>query len=112
MRSLAFIALLTIAELLSARSSNHHLRQHDYSYCDLCARDQRGRIKRNPAARRAFKQEHPCPATNSSVGPCLGYVIDHVKPLVCGGKDAPANMQWQTREAAKEKDRWEREACQ
>jgi len=30
-----------------------------------------------------------------------------VTPLKRGGADSPGNMQWQTREAAKEKDRWE-----
>jgi len=23
-----------------------------------------------------------------------GYVIDHIKPLACGGVDARSNMQW------------------
>ena len=36
-----------------------------------------------------------------------GYVIDHIVPLALGGADTPANMQWQTTQAAKEKDRWE-----
>jgi len=35
-----------------------------------------------------------------------GYVIDHVVPLALGGADTPANMQWQTIQAAKKKDRW------
>jgi len=26
----------------------------------------------------------------------LGYVIDHIKPLECGGADDPSNMQWRT----------------
>src|SRR5216683_7638817 len=26
-----------------------------------------------------------------------GYVVDHVKPLACGGVDAPSNMQWQSK---------------
>jgi hypothetical protein len=34
-------------------------------------------------------------------------VIDHVVPLKRGGLDAPENMQWQSREAAKAKDRVE-----
>jgi hypothetical protein len=34
-------------------------------------------------------------------------VIDHVTPLACGGADVPSNMQWQTIEEAKAKDRWE-----
>lgn len=36
-----------------------------------------------------------------------GYVIDHLIPLKRGGADAPNNMQWQTKEAAKVKDKWE-----
>jgi len=36
-----------------------------------------------------------------------GYVIDHIVPLARGGADTPANMQWQTIQEAKEKDRWE-----
>jgi len=40
-------------------------------------------------------------------GPCPGYIIDHVIALKRGGPDTPANMQWQTVEDAKAKDRWE-----
>jgi hypothetical protein len=40
-----------------------------------------------------------------------GYVVDHIKPLACGGADAPSNMQGQTIEAAKAKDRVERLGC-
>lgn len=36
-----------------------------------------------------------------------GEVIDHVNPLKRGGPDAPWNMQWQTTESAKQKDKWE-----
>lgn len=62
---------------------------------------------RSYKAKAEFKQSHPCPATGKSKGSCPGYVIDHVKPLKRGGKDAPSNMQWQTIEDAKAKDRWE-----
>jgi hypothetical protein len=34
-------------------------------------------------------------------------VVDHVTPLKRGGADAPSNMQWQTKEAAKAKDKSE-----
>jgi hypothetical protein len=33
-----------------------------------------------------------------------GYVVDHIKPLACGGADAPSNTQWQTIAEAKVKD--------
>lgn len=74
-------------------------------------RDPNGKIKRSEAAKREFREDHPCPHTNRIDGACEGFVIDHIKPLACGGADAPSNMQWQTVEAAKEKDKWEREGC-
>jgi len=73
--------------------------------------DARGRIERSTSAKHAFETSHPCPGTGSTSGPCKGYVIDHVKPLACGGTDAPSNMQWQTETAAKLKDRTERAGC-
>ena len=36
-----------------------------------------------------------------------GHVIDHIIPLKRGGPDAPVNMEWQTIEDAKAKDKWE-----
>ena len=69
------------------------------------------RIKRSQSAKVEFKYEHPCPATGARKGPCKGYVIDHVRPLACGGDDAPSNMQWQTIAEGKAKDKWERKGC-
>jgi hypothetical protein len=64
-----------------------------------------GRIKRSEAAKAAFMRQtgyqHGRP----------GYIIDHIKPLACGGTDAPSNMQWQTIAAAKAKDKTERVGC-
>jgi hypothetical protein len=54
-----------------------------------------------------FRLTHPCPATRLATGACPGYVKDHVVPLVCGGPDAPSNMQWQTIRDAKAKDKRE-----
>src|SRR5918996_535463 len=58
-----------------------------------------------------FRLDNPCPVTGEIHGPCKGYVIDRIIPIVCGGAEAPENMQWQTLAEAKEKDRWERIGC-
>jgi len=39
-------------------------------------------------------------------GSLHGYIKDHIVPLACGGPDAVANLQWQTKAAAKAKDKW------
>src|SRR5262249_59080129 len=75
--------------------------------CTSCVRDSKGRIARSSTARHEFQKAHPCPATGKTSGGCPGYVIDHVVPLKRGGADAPLNMQWQTVDQAKAKDRWE-----
>lgn len=54
-----------------------------------------------------FQRLHPCPSTGKTSGACPGWVRDHVIPLCKGGPDTVANLQWQTIEAAKAKDRWE-----
>lgn len=65
---------------------------------------------RNPAQAKAFRKLHACPGgvNKGSHVRCHGYVIDHILPLDCGGKDAPSNMQWQTEAQGKAKDKWER----
>ena len=68
-------------------------------------RDERGRLQRSAAARHAFARQTGFPNGRP------GYVIDHIKPLACGGADAPSNMQWQTIAEAKAKDRVERVGC-
>ena len=68
-------------------------------------RDARGRIKRSVAAKDEFERETGYPHGRP------GYVIDHIKPLACGGADAPSNMQWQTVADAKAKDKTERIGC-
>lgn len=74
-------------------------------------RTERGRIERSAAEKHEFEREHPCPSTNRTSGGCPGYVVDHIKPLACGGVDGPSNMQWQTVEQGKIKDRYERAGC-
>lgn len=68
---------------------------------------------RDHAARAAFIRSTPCPATGSPKAhhACPGYVVDHIVPLCAGGPDRPENMQWQSVEDAKVKDREERRMC-
>jgi hypothetical protein len=70
-------------------------------------RDPDGKIHRSVKAKDDFRKSHACPSTGKSSGACPGYVIDHVKPLKRGGADSPSNMQWQTKAAAKAKDKVE-----
>jgi hypothetical protein len=70
-------------------------------------RDSEGHIARSGKAKDEFKKQNPCPSTGKSSGACPGFVIDHRVPLKRGGADSPSNMQWQTTQEAKEKDRWE-----
>jgi hypothetical protein len=63
------------------------------------------------AAEAQFRATKPCPATGLARGPCKGYVVDRIVPPICGGAETPANMQWQTLAAAREKNKWERIGC-
>jgi hypothetical protein len=66
---------------------------------------------RSLKAEALFRLANPCPATGVSNGPCKGYVIDRIIPVICGGVEEPANMKWQTLAEAREKDKWERIGC-
>lgn len=56
------------------------------------------RIPRDRAQVRAFRAEHPCPATGLKRGACSGWHVDHIIALCAGGEDHPRNMQWITKE--------------
>ena len=86
----------------TTRSSSHNSHK-----AQGVIRDSHGRIARSSHAKHDFQKSHPCPSTGRSSGACPGYVVDHVQPLKRGGADSPSNMQWQTKQAAKEKDRTE-----
>lgn len=121
------VILLAVPLLADARGSSSHFSKgssslgsshsrastsgHTYSgrrvASGTAARDRRGRIARSSAAKGQFKKTSPCPSTGRSSGSCPGYVVDHKVPLKRGGADKPSNMQWQTKEAAKQKDKWE-----
>ncbi|MCX6297137.1 MAG: HNH endonuclease signature motif containing protein [Bacteroidetes bacterium] len=64
-------------------------------------RDKNGKIKRSSSAKHEFMKQTGYPKGRK------GYVVDHIVPLKKGGCDCPSNMQWQTIEDAKKKDKWE-----
>ena len=68
-------------------------------------------LARDPAQVRAFRKQHPCPATEKHTGPCPGYVVDHIVPLCAGGADHPKNLQWQDKKTAAAKDVLEKRHC-
>ena len=70
---------------------NNHL-AYGYTAHPSVQYDKNGKIKRSERAKNDFKHQQPCPANGNSSGSCPGYVIDHVKPLECGGADTPSNM--------------------
>lgn len=80
----------------SSTGTTHHYRSNSSA-----PRDSHGRIKRSQTARYQFMKQ-----TGFAKGR-PGYVVDHIIPLKEGGCDCPSNMQWQTKEAAKAKDKWE-----
>ena len=75
------------------------------SATETVSRDAEGHIIRSEAAKRFFMAQSGYPNGRR------GYVIDHIKPLACGGADDPTNMQWQTVEEGKAKDKVERVGC-
>jgi hypothetical protein len=68
-------------------------------------RSANGKIARSEAAKQSFETQSGYPHGRP------GYVVDHIKPLACGGADTPSNMQWQTIAEAKAKDKTERAGC-
>jgi hypothetical protein len=64
-------------------------------------RDANGQIKRSESAKRDFMRQTGYPNGRP------GYVVDHIIPLKRGGCDCPSNMQWETIQEAKAKDKWE-----
>ncbi|MBH9577767.1 HNH endonuclease signature motif containing protein [Inhella proteolytica] len=87
------------------------LRTLAFTFALLALYDRASAVTRSAAAKAEFKRANPCPANGKRSGPCPGFVVDHIEPLCAGGADTPQNMQWQTQDAAKTKDREEIRHC-
>jgi hypothetical protein len=112
MKHLALITALALAltPTLFGRGRGGGYHSHS-TYSTRTYSHSHGSYRRSRAARDDFQRSHPCPATGRTSGACPGHVVDHVKPLACGGADAPSNMQWQTTAEGTAKDKWERAGC-
>jgi hypothetical protein len=99
LRLLALCLVIVGTTSLSEGASPHSRRSTQ------AAHNAHGRIARSHAAKHAFEAQTGYPHGRP------GYVVDHIVPLACGGADAPRNMQWQTVEEGKAKDKLERIRC-
>jgi len=104
-RVMALLLVLSLAIAAPAFARGSHSSGSYSRAARGVARNKHGRIKRSSAAKHAFERQHPCPSTGKTSGRCPRYVVDHVRPLECGGADAPSNMQWQTKPTPRQKTR-------
>jgi hypothetical protein len=100
------VATLAVTMALPVSSGMSEARRSDA--CQDCGRDTDGRIARSQSAKREFKKQNPLPSKCPTAKDC---VVDHIQPLACGGADSPSNMQWQTKDEARAKDKVERKNC-
>lgn len=63
-----------------------------------------GSASSQPKSMEQFRSLNPCPSTMSMAqGECPNFVVRHVVPLKCGGKDRAENLKWvSVAEAARE----------
>jgi hypothetical protein len=90
-----------------SHSHSHHHSTHSSTHKTHHSSSSHRHRTRSTTPRASFQRQNPCPVNGKKSGPCPGYIVDHVTPLKRGGADAPSNMQWQTKAAARAKDRME-----
>ena len=111
--ALILVAVLTFVVVPTGEGRGHTYKYPRHTVRPVYMRHSRARTsapvssreQRSAAAKRTFLRSVGLTQTPR------GYVIDHAIPLCAGGLDAPSNMQLQTVEAAKVKDRWEKTYC-
>ena len=92
-----FVVTAACLTLLMSILTSTKAQAAEGSYCHSC-------YHRSQTVLRKFKAMTGHPKGRKS------YVIDHICPLACGGKDSIENLQWQTVKEGKSKDKWERTA--
>jgi hypothetical protein len=104
-RAQLFIALIKQPSQLVQEPCCASKDQHQGTGC--AARFKKAVLLATQNKKAKFEKTHPCPSTGRTPEACPDYVVDHIRPLKRGGADRPENMQWQTREAAKQMDKTE-----
>jgi hypothetical protein len=87
-----------LASFIFYASSTNAVSFHSLAQRNASRRRDAHQQSRSFARPESFAETHP---------PLKPYVVDHIKPLKRGGSDSPSNMQWQTKQEAKAKDKWE-----
>jgi hypothetical protein len=67
--------------------------------------------QRDSSQRAMFIARYPCPSNGPGTCYQKGYIVDHIRPIACGGPDVWRNMQWQTIADSKRKDAIELDGC-
>jgi hypothetical protein len=105
-RAAVIISFLAVSSIRSRSTSSKprttSTRSRIPKKSTVAKRTSNGKIKRSFSGRVEFMRRTGYPKGRT------GYVVDHIVPLECGGSDSPSNMQWQTVQEAKIKDRSER----
>lgn len=103
----AFNAPLIGATHKTTAPHSHATKKASKAKCQSCPRDSHGKIKRSQSAKCAYLKQ--LGYANCRVP--KGFVLDHVRPLACGGVDGASNFQLQSKAEAAAKDKIERNGC-